>query len=530
MPAPQRPPIPGHSRWRPPGRGGLARRWAPPLLAAAGLLLNGPAARALETVKLNLPIIDTAFTVQLKELRSSGALLRGNSDLAELDRALGGKLAPRLVDLFDTPLPVQVLSNVMGTPLAVQVRLVLASFTLIDGSPTRRLNQQQLEEKVRQLISQGKPTILDLLQALPGRYAEIDLAQVSVFSKRLVNQRAQASKLVSDVKPASLGTDLARPGPATVRRSTPTLAVSHRPAPLELVLLQPAVAGNGRMVVISHGLWDSPENFEGWGRHLASHGYTVLLPRHPGSDSSQQEAMLSGEVPPPSPEELRLRPLDIKAVLDAVPKGGIAGVGGVASDRVVVIGHSWGATTAMQLGGAITESEKLREHCSSVVHPSRNLSWVLQCSFLSSADQSAVSDPRVVAVAAVSPPLSLLFDRESGQRMTARALLVSGSRDWVVPPDPEAIAPFARSGAVRLGHRLVLADGGDHFNMRAPQAGDGTPLRALLLAWVNGAFAAGPAARPAAGAADLLPAGGWGDGQIPLLDVSSRAKASGADL
>ncbi len=27
----------------------------------------------------------------------------------------------------------------------------------------------------------------------------------------------------------------------------------------------------GRLVVISHGLWDDPVNFEGWGAHLASH-------------------------------------------------------------------------------------------------------------------------------------------------------------------------------------------------------------------------------------------------------------------
>lgn len=54
-------------------------------------------------------------------------------------------------------------------------------------------------------------------------------------------------------------------------------------------------------MLISHGLWDSPASFEGWARHLASHGYTVLLPYHPGSDQSQQQAMLSGKVPPPVP-------------------------------------------------------------------------------------------------------------------------------------------------------------------------------------------------------------------------------------
>ena len=70
--------------------------------------------------------------------------------------------------------------------------------------------------------------------------------------------------------------------------------------------------------MISHGLWDDPESFEGWGEVLAAHGYTVLLPDHPGSDFNQQKAMLAGDAPPPGPEELRLRPLDVSALLDAI--------------------------------------------------------------------------------------------------------------------------------------------------------------------------------------------------------------------
>ncbi|MEB3266099.1 MAG: alpha/beta fold hydrolase [Cyanobacteriota bacterium] len=493
------------------------------LLAASGLLVAPHPARALDTVKLDLPIVQTAFTVRLAELRSAEALLKGHSDLAELDRALGGNFANRLVEVFATPLPVPLINNLAGTPLATQVRLVLSSFTTIDGAPSRRIETQVLLDAINRLGPKGKPSILDLLQALPGRTAEIDLAQAGLFVKRLANQQRGAEQLLAQAPPSATTAGAStQPGAADVGRSELTLAVSHRSGPLPLVVLQPKAAANGRLVVISHGLWDSPENFEGWGRHLASHGYTVLLPRHPGSDSSQQEAMLSGEVPPPSPEELRLRPLDIKAALDAVAAGQLVGLGSVRADRVVVLGHSWGATTALQLGGAIVESDKLRQSCASITSPDRNLSWVLQCSFLSSADRSSVADARVVAIAAVSPPLSLLFDRQSSVRMQARALLVSGSRDWVVPPDPEALGPFGRSGAASYGHRLVLASGGDHFNLRAPAAGDGTPLRGLLLTWVNGAFAAGAKVKPGPDAAELLPPAGWGDATIPLINVSTQ--------
>ena len=74
----------------------------------------------------------------------------------------------------------------------------------------------------------------------------------------------------------------------------------------------------------------------------------------------------------------------------------------------------------------------------------------------------------------MSPPVSLLFPKGSGADLSARVLLVSGSRDWVVPPDPEAITPM-RWGR-RLGNQLVLASGGDHFNLRPEEQPDGGVL------------------------------------------------------
>jgi hypothetical protein len=98
-------------------------------------------------------------------------------------------------------------------------------------------------------------------------------------------------------------------------------------------------------------------------------------------------------------------------------------------------------------------------------------------------------------------------------------LLVSGSRDWVVPPDPEAIAPM-RWGRT-LGNQLVLVQGGDHFNLRPEGAADGGVLGPLLLAWTEAAFAAGPSVHPAPGAPPLLREQGWGNGDLPMADVTS---------
>lgn len=499
------------------------------LVLGAGLVSSGLAqpASALETVKLRLPMLQTTFTLRLSELTSPAALMAGHSDLAELDRASDGSLGRSLVGLFQTPLPLQstaVLDQSVAQPLVQQVLLMVSSFGTIDGLGPDPLSPSQsgkvLAETLHQLFAKGQPSLLALLQALPGKSVTLDAEQALKVAKRLADQQRRAQQLVNNQPGASIDPSLDKPGPLAVQRLELDLAVSHRPQPLPLVILQPVQGANGKLVVISHGLWDGPESFEGWAKHLASHGYTVLLPRHPGSDSSQQQAMLSGQVPPPGPAELRLRPLDVSASLDAVQARSLKGLEAISADQVVVIGHSWGATTALQLAGAIPSSVQLRSHCQNLDDPERNLSWVLQCSFLSSADRAAHPDGRVVAIAAVSPPTRLLFSPGSAAGMTARGLLISGSRDWVVPPDPEAITPFTPNG--HFGHALVLASGGDHFNLRGPATGDGSPLKGLLLAWVQAAFTPGTPLKPAKGLAPLLPANGWGNAAMPLVNVTNQ--------
>jgi predicted dienelactone hydrolase len=273
-------------------------------------------------------------------------------------------------------------------------------------------------------------------------------------------------------------------------------------------------------VTISHGLWDAPASFEGWARHLASHGYTVALPRHIDSDSYQQREMLEGTAKPPTPDQLRLRPLDVSSVIDAAGDGRLKLPAPVRTDAVAAMGQSWGATTVLQLAGIRPSAARLKRHCENPLDPSRNISWVLQCSFVQSADKASAPDPRVTSVAAVSPMLSLLFDHGAGRGLSARALVVSGSRDWVVPSGPEALSPVQDALSMGLrGSRLVLANGGDHFNLGARYEEGGGPLGALLLDWVRNTLGGDGSTKPP-GARAALQATGWGNSTIPLVDAT----------
>ena len=73
--------------------------------------------------------------------------------------------------------------------------------------------------------------------------------------------------------------------------------------------------------------------------------------------------------------------------------------------------------------------------------------------------------------------MRLLFDVGSGKAVNGRMLLVSGSKEWVVPSGPEAITPMAVEARRTGGDvRLVLTQAGDHFNLRWIEANGGGPL------------------------------------------------------
>ena len=485
-------------------------------IGAASLLSPAPA-RAIETINLRLPLLETNFSIRVAELRSPEALIAGDSDLAELDRATSGEIERRLKAVVNSNLPLEinaVFHEAQGSPLLDQVLLLVGALGDIDGLPDP-IDPAQFEQAIKRSAAKGSISLLDVIEQLPGQSVTVELGRLGFSIQRFRDQRRSALKLMASLPAVGSAGPLQEVGPLAVARREQTIAVGHRPEPLALVVLEPMGSGN-RLVVISHGLWDDPSNFEGWAAHLASHGYTVVLPRHPGSDQNQQRAMLAGKQPPPSPSELALRPRDVSAVIDAAAQGRLALRRPVNTQAVLVAGHSWGATTALQLAGARPITTKLQQLCDEVRDPSRNLSWVLQCNFVGSADSAALVDPRVTAAIAVSPPMRLLFDVDSAGSMKAKVLVISGSRDWVVPPGPEAIEPMARAtrgGA--SGHRLVLAENADHFNLRSPRGEAGGPLRALLLAWFNAAAGSSPANPPE------LPLAGWGSPTHPLREVTA---------
>ena len=481
------------------------------------MALTGSPASALERLVLRLPFLETQVTINLSGGQSAEQLIEASPDLQDLQLASDGKLLTLLRQVFLTPLPLEtkaLLAGSTGQPLLEQALNAATQVVDLEGVEPD-VSGRMLTDALIRAERRGQFNILGFLRELPGEQASIDLSRVAHVAKRLKTNLEEGVALASAAEAASVTAGLWVPLRTSWSREVVQVSVRHRPQPLRVLLLQPASSANGRLVVISHGLWDDPESFEGWGEVLAANGYTVLMPDHPGSDFNQQKAMLAGDAPPPGPEELRLRPLDVSALLDAVGAGRLLANANLNTNAVAVVGHSWGGTTSLQLAGGVPTDLRLQSRCNALNDPERNLSWVLQCSWLSGINQAAVADQRVKAVVAVSPPLRLLFDGSRLETLPAKMLLISGTRDWVVPSGPEAIVPMRESKAARLGHRLVLVQGADHFSLRSFRA-EASPARVgpVILGWINEQLEIEGAV--------TFSAGGWGDEQGSLVDVSDR--------
>jgi predicted dienelactone hydrolase len=249
-------------------------------------------------------------------------------------------------------------------------------------------------------------------------------------------------------------------------RATPLLGQTERTFPVDLYI--PLVQSSAPVVVISHGLGSDRGTFQYLAEHLASHGYVVAVPEHPGSNATQLQALLNGTATEAAdPSEFINRPLDIKFLLNDLERRSrldpeLAGRADV--QNVSVIGQSFGGYTALALAGAPLNFDALQKDCADLSN-TLNLSLLLQCRAfsLSLTQYEQLSDPRVKAVVALNPIDSSVFGEEGLSQIQIPVLMLGGNADTVAPALPEQIRPF--TWLTTPNRYLVLIEQGTHFSV-----------------------------------------------------------------
>jgi predicted dienelactone hydrolase len=200
--------------------------------------------------------------------------------------------------------------------------------------------------------------------------------------------------------------------------------------------------------------------------HLASHGFVVAVPQHPGSDARQLQALVNGTASEiAEPAEFIARPLDVKYLLDALTeleKTDPALRGRLNLEQVGAVGQSFGGYTSLALAGAPIDFQQLQQECQNL-DSTWNISLLLQCRALELPWLDyPLRDPRIKAALAINPLDSSILGPKSLSKIQVPVMLIASGADTVAPALQEQIRPFTWLNTPNK--YLVLIGNGTHFS------------------------------------------------------------------
>lgn len=339
-------------------------------------------------------------------------------------------------------------------------------------------------------------TILNFLRKFPTYGIRIDLARAQLLAaelQQIINQTNKALALVEQTANTEASSqqakahttapqsrqsnitsvsDLWRQGSFSwktisieINDSKRTSPIGIRQFPVDIYLPQE----NSQplpLIVISHGLGSDRSTFKYLAEHLASHGFAVAVPQHPGSDAKQLQALINGLASQAAePREFIDRPLDIKLLLDQLAilnQSEPIFNRRLHLEQVGILGQSFGGYTSLALAGANLNFEQLQTDCANV-SSSWNLSLLLQCSALKLPPaEYNLQDQRIKAVISINPIASSVFGPKGISQIKIPVMFIASGADTITPALPEQINPFTWLTAIN--RYLVLMKGGTHFS------------------------------------------------------------------
>ena len=323
-------------------------------------------------------------------------------------------------------------------------------------------------------------TIVNVLRKFPTYGIRIDLARGLAIANELTSlinrsnqtiagiaQLSEAQAALQSTIPPAVRLQPQLPGPYTWKKSSVTLTSPNRDRTFNMDIYLPQRSRQpAPVVVISHGLGSDRISFQYLARHLASYGFAVAVPEHPGSNAQQIQNLVTGRTNElAEPAEFINRPLDIKDLLDYLTKLSTtdpAYQGQLDLQRVGVIGQSFGGYTALALAGAGINFAQLENDCE-LENETWNLSLLLQCRARGlERNQYNFSDPRIKAAIAINPIVSSILGETNLSQIKIPVMLIAGSADTVAPALLEQIQPF--TWLTSPNKYLVVMNNGTHFS------------------------------------------------------------------
>ncbi|HSJ02767.1 MAG TPA: hypothetical protein VK956_09960, partial [Verrucomicrobium sp.] len=236
----------------------------------------------------------------------------------------------------------------------------------------------------------------------------------------------------------------------------------QRPVPVLIYLPAKAVAATpAPVIVFSHGLGGSRENYTYLGRYWAEAGYVSVHVQHKGSDdriwrdAKPSDRMNAVRLAAMNPANALARPKDVSFVIDELTRLNAADSsplrGRLDLNRIGVAGHSFGGFTAMAIAGQ---------------------------SFM--AEEPRMIDPRVKAVIQMSAPVigGQQLSESKFDAIRIPVFHMTGTKDD--SPVGETMAADRRVPFDRMRHSdtcLVIFQDGDHMIFSGRMQPDASRLK-----------------------------------------------------
>lgn len=235
-------------------------------------------------------------------------------------------------------------------------------------------------------------------------------------------------------------------GPVTIYypSSAADQPLQRGPFHLQLAWQGAPVAGNGRLVVVSHGSGGNPWVYSDLARSLVAAGFVVAMPEHAGDNAKDPSK--------PGPDSWKKRPAEVSRAIDAIAKDpALAPL--LSLDKVGMYGMSAGGHTALSLAGGRWSPALFKQHCETNIADDFatcvGLLTELKGNFLDGVKKTVAlgvirqryddttwythDEPRIAAVVS-GVPAAADFDMASLARPRVPLALITAGKDlWLVP-------------------------------------------------------------------------------------------------
>ena len=373
------------------------------------------------------------------------------------------------------PINVATISNLLNTQIGTTILEDLT--TVIDRDDDG--GTKALRESLILAASAPKGfSLFSAIAAYPSQHLEINLSQTFKVFKKLNTPFWQTQKFMSAIAPqlATTKTQISLPFDATQPRSGRveefTLNLDdkgrNRKLPVDIYWSKAATVEKP-VIVFTHGLGSVRTELQYLARHLASYGFVVAAVEHPGSNQANSNAAIEGKTRLLQPQEFLQRPQDISFVIDELEKlNKIADnplKGKLATNKVMVVGYSFGGGTALSVAGARLQPHCLKQRCKENL-ATLSFGGCIQCVAQELPESSyQFRDERVKRIVALNPTSSLMFGETGLESVEVPTLVLASSADKTTPALTEQIIGFGKIPAPKW---LVTVVGGTHLSVKDP--------------------------------------------------------------